>query len=315
VPQIALQRVIADVEEAASLPLVAAAALEDEAGIPAAPRPQGIVGGQRRPQDLTVHAADLRREIVELDPVAVDERNGPFHQPFELADVAGPLVGAQRVLDGRRDLEIAHLPVPGEKVAGQLGDVGLPAAQRRDVDFDAAQPVVEIGTEYPAGDERLERLVRRRDDARVDAAVAVAADPLDREILQRPQELGLRRQRQVGDLVEEERSPFGMLELAPASAHPRGRALFDPEELCLEQRLDHRRAVDGDEGAVPAAAQLVELPRHELLAGARLAFDEDREVGLRDTLDTIAQHLHHRGGSDQWHGDVDVGLAHRCGPA
>ena len=73
---------------------------------------------------------------------------------------------------------------------------------------------------------------------------AVAADALDREVLDRPQQLGLRRQRQVGHFVEKQRAAVGVLELAAAAAHAGGRALLDAEELRFEQRLDQRRAVD-----------------------------------------------------------------------
>ena len=62
-----------------------------------------------------------------------------------------------------------------------------------------------------------------------------------------------------------------VLELAAPSAHAGGRPVLDAEELRFEQRLDDRGAVDRDERALAPAAQLVDLPRDELLAGARFA--------------------------------------------
>ena len=118
---------------------------------------------------------------------------------------------------------------------------------------------------------------------------AVAADALDREILDGPQQLGLRRQRQVGHFVEEQRAAVGVLELAAAAADAGGRALFDAEQLGLEQRLDQRRAVDGDERPVAAPAQLVDLARDQLLADAALAFQQHREIGGRHSLDRSAE--------------------------
>ena len=115
--------------------------------------------------------------------------------------------------------------------------------------------------------------------------VPCAADAFDREILNRAQQLGLRGERQVGHFVEEQRAAVGVLELAAAAAHAGGRALLDAEELRFEQRLDQRRAVDGDERSRAPAAELVDLPGDEFLARARFAFDQDGEVRRRDALD------------------------------
>ena len=114
---------------------------------------------------------------------------------------------------------------------------------------------------------------------------AVAADPLDREILDGAQQLGLRRQRQVGHFVQEQRAAVGVLELAAPAADAGGRAILDAEQLGLEQRFDKRGAIDGDERAVAAPAQFVDLARDQLLADAAFAFEQDREVGDRDALD------------------------------
>ena len=74
--------------------------------------------------------------------------------------------------------------------------------------------------------------------------------------------------------------------------HAGGRSLLDPEQLRLEQRLDHGRAIDRDERPAPSPAQLVNLARDELLARAALAFDQDGEVSRGDPLDTRPQRLH-----------------------
>src|SRR5438477_85880 len=78
---------------------------------------------------------------------------------------------------------------------------------------------------------------------------------------------------------------------APA-ADAGGRPLLDAEQLRLEQRLDQRRAVDGDKRAVPARTQVVNLPRHEFLPHTTLAFEKDGEVGAGHPLNRAAQLLH-----------------------
>ena len=187
--------------------------------------------------------------------------------------------------------QLADVPVTREEVARQLGDVVAPLAQRRHVDLDAAQPVVQVGAEEPLLDHPGERPVGRGDDARVHPLAAGAADALDGQVLHRAQQLGLRRERQVRHFVEEQRAHVGVLELAAAAAHAGRRAILDAEELGFEQRLDHRRAVDGHERSAAPAAQLVNLTRHQLLARAALAFDEHGEIGGGDALDALAQRL------------------------
>ena len=126
-----------------------------------------------------------------------------------------------------------------------------------------------------------------------------AADPLDRQVLDRPQQLRLRRRRQVRHLVEKQRALVRVLELAAPPAHAGRRPLLDPEQLRLEQRLDDRGAVDGNEGPLAPPAQLVNLPRHELLAGARFAFDEHREIGRGHALDAVAHGANREARSDE----------------
>ena len=70
---------------------------------------------------------------------------------------------------------------------------------------------------------------------------AGAADPLDGQVLDHAQQLGLRRERQVGHLVEEQRAAVRVLELAAPAAHAGRGALLDAEELGFEQRLDDAR--------------------------------------------------------------------------
>ena len=127
----------------------------------------------------------------------------------------------------------------------------------------------------------------------------VTADPLDREILDRAQELGLGGERQIGHFIQEQRAGIGRLELAAPAADPGGGPVLDAEQLRLEQRFHERGAVDGDERTVPAAAQLVDLPGHELLAYARFAFEQHGEIRSRDALDRRSQRLHDGRRSDQ----------------
>ena len=174
----------------------------------------------------------------------------------------------------------------------------------RHPDVDAAQAVEQIGPEQLTLDHRRQTAVGGGHDADVHPARAVAADALDGQILNGPQQLGLRGERQIGHLVEKQRAAVGVLELAAAPADAGRRPLFDAEELGLEQRLDERGAVDGDKRTVAPPAQLVELARHQLLADAALALQQHREVGRGHALEPGTERLHRRRRSDERRGAI-----------
>ena len=89
-------------------------------------------------------------------------------------------------------------------------------AQRRQLDADDVQAVVEILAEEAALHSLLQILMRRRDDAHVDADRRLAADAVELAFGKDAQEPRLQRRRHVADLIEEQRAAVGLLE-APAA--------------------------------------------------------------------------------------------------
>ena len=135
-----------------------------------------------------------------------------------------------------------------EEVVGDAREVADALAERRDLERDAAEAVVEVLAELAALDHRLQIAVRRADDPAVGADGGRAADALERALLEDAEERDLRARRDVADLVEEERAALGHLEAAAAArGGARERALLVAEELGEEERLDEGRAVDRDE--------------------------------------------------------------------
>ena len=100
-------------------------------------------------------------------------------------------------------------------------DVVAALAQRRQVQVDDVEPVVEVLAEAARLDLLLEVAVGRGDDADVDRLGLGVADAEDDPLLQRAQELHLQRERHLADLVEEQRAAVGRLELARLVARPR----------------------------------------------------------------------------------------------
>ena len=101
-----------------------------------------------------------------------------------------------------------------EEVARDLEHVVAARAQRRHFDRKDAQAVEQVLAKAAVGDGLLEIAVRRRDDAHVDRVRAVVADPLVLALLQHAQQLALQIERDLADLVEEDRAAVGELEAA-----------------------------------------------------------------------------------------------------
>ena len=109
-----------------------------------------------------------------------------------------------------------------------------------------------------------------------------AAEPLDLPLFQHAQQLDLHVERQVADLVEEDRRVIRQLEASDLSRERAGEgALLAAEQLALDERRGNRRAVHAHHRPPAARAQLVDLGREELLAGAGLAEQQHRRVGRR----------------------------------
>src|SRR5262245_27901425 len=101
----------------------------------------------------------------------------------------------------------------------QYGDVVGAIAQRRDRDWKYRQPEVEILAELLGRHTRPQLLVGRSDDAHVDVQQLGAANAFETPLLEDAKELGLQREREVADLVEEERALMSQLELAGLARH------------------------------------------------------------------------------------------------
>ena len=121
----------------------------------------------------------------------------------------------------------------------------------------------------------------------------MAAEPLEAALLEHAQQLGLRDQRHVADLVEEQRAVVGQLEASRLAIVRAGeRAFLVAEDFRLEQRVGQRRAVDRLELGDAAAAQLVDHPRDDFLARAGRSEDQHRDVRLGGGADPLEDDQH-----------------------
>jgi hypothetical protein len=120
-------------------------------------------------------------------------------------------------------------------------------SRARNRDREHVEAVEEILAEGVVGDGGLEVAIGRRDDADVDLHRLVAAEPLDGALLNHPQQLDLNLERQVADLVEEDRRSVGGLEPADLARQRPG----EGATLAAERSLSMR--------AVGIAAQLTRI--------------------------------------------------------
>src|SRR5690606_11853812 len=178
----------------------------------------------------------------------------------------------------------------GQEMLHEQRNVLRPLAQRHGLDREHAEPEVEILAEAALLDLAAQIAVRRGDDPHVDLARLLLADALERAFLDHAQELALKLERDLADLVEEEGASVRKLEAADAVAQRAGeRALHVAEELALEEIARDRGAVHADQRPLAARARVVDRARDQLLAGARLARDQHGGVGVGDELDLPAQ--------------------------
>jgi hypothetical protein len=137
------------------------------------------------------------------------------------------------------------------------------------------------------------------------------AQSFDHALLQKAQQLGLQRHRQVADLVEEQGAFAGVFDLADGLLGGAGeRALLVAEQFGFQQGVGDGGAVDGDEALVGARRQFVDAARQHFLAGAGLAQQQHGGVGRGDFFHGAADLQHGFAAGQQ---ALQRGMALACG--
>src|SRR5262245_39647613 len=236
---------------------------------------------------LATRQRDAIGQISGQDRLALGDHHRALDDVAQLADVPRPGVA----LEQRGGLRInapdsarvapVRLDSLAQEARGELAYLLSPGPEGGDLELERVQAVQEIRPESPGFDHGPEVPVGRGDDADVDLDLAGRADPRDALRLQEPQQRDLRRERQLADLVEQDRAARGRLEHALLVDGAAVRALLLPEERALHERRGDGAAVDADERLIFTGAALVDQARDHLLARARLALQKhgDRRLG------------------------------------
>ena len=190
------------------------------------PRLAGGIGGPgcRRRRAGTVRGPMAQRPgHVEPDAAAEDRRALDHGRQF--AHVAGPGVGDQQAdILGRRGHRRQPQPLGAPCRAKWAASAGMSAGRsrkRRQADREDGQAIPQVLAEPPVADHLRQVAVGRGHDPDVDVQLPLAADPLERAVLEDPQQPHLGGRGQLAALVEEERAAVGPLEPTLAASRPR----------------------------------------------------------------------------------------------
>ena len=168
----------------------------------------GLAGLSRR-------AAHLGRQIAEADRARAGERDRALDDVFELAHVAGKIVAIERAQGVGRETEhvLAHLAREAlDEALDQERDVVAPLAQRRQLEADDVEAVVQVLAELAARDVGFDVAVGRGDHPHVDFRFLGRADRTHLAFLQHAKQLHLQAQRQLADFVEQDGAAVGFAE-------------------------------------------------------------------------------------------------------
>jgi hypothetical protein len=186
-----------------------------------------------------------------------------------------------------------------DELLEEQGDVLASPAQGRQIELHHLDAVVEVPAEGAVPHLSREIAVGRGDHAHVGLLGAGCPERLVLPLLKHAQQPDLQGLAYLANLVEEQGPAARQGEATGLVLRgPREGAGLVPEQLRFEQGVGQRPAVDGHEGTVPTGAQAVNGARHQLLAGAGLALDQDGAFALRDAGERLDEPPHGRAAAD-----------------
>ena len=159
----------------------------------------------------------------------------------------------------------------------QRRDILFAIAQRGHLDGDHVEAEEQILAKGAALDGRLQILVGGGDDPRFEANPLVAAQGPDLMLLERAQQPRLQFDGQLADFIQEDRARAGRRQQPLPRLGGPGESAFDvPEQLAFNQGGRQRPAINRDKGLIAPGALGVDGPRHQFLARAAFAHDQNR---------------------------------------
>ena len=148
---------------------------------------------------------ESRRQMLGFDHTPVTHNHGALERVAQLTNVAWPGIIVEQV--EHRFADRADLPgMLGAHLAKQqlneVRNVFLVFAQRRHMDVEDIEAIVEIAAQLPAGHGFIGHFVGGGEDAHIHRRLDLASQAAQLVVFQHAQQLGLRRDRHLTDLVK-----------------------------------------------------------------------------------------------------------------
>jgi hypothetical protein len=149
---------------------------------------------------------NLRWQVVLSDYVSRTKDKGPFDGVFQFTDIPRPSMVEEAAHHFPTELFflVPALVVAFEKMRNQQGDILPSLPQGRQTDVDDFQPEVQVPPKQVLADHPGQVAMRCSHDTDVRLNGLDATDPGDLAVLDNTEDLGLRRERHVADLVEKD---------------------------------------------------------------------------------------------------------------
>jgi hypothetical protein len=238
-----------------------------------------------------------------LDDLILTEDESPFDDVFQFPDVAGPVVSHEQGQDFAADsvnravLEAVEV---FDELVGQQRDILFPLPQRRELQSDHVDPVIEVLPESLLFHQFGEVPMGGGEDTYIRGFAAGGAERLEGLFLEDPQQTHLQGRAHLADLVQKQGAAVGQGEtprFVPGRSGE-GPGLV-PEQLRFQQGVGQGSTVDRNKRPFATGTQFVEGAGDEFLAGAGFAGDQYGAGAGRDRREDFEDVLHARTVADQ----------------
>ncbi len=199
-----------------------------------------------------------------------------LHDIFQLADISRPVVRLHGVQSfarqGKRRASQIYT-ITTDKCVYQPRNIFRPFSQRRQMNRQNIEPVIQVGPKPSLFDHLLQILICGGDDPDVDRDYLVAPYAHDLPLLQHPQQPILDRSACVPDFIEKNRPFVRQFKPADVSAlsRPGKSSLLVAEELAFQKRFGNRGKVYADERLPFSRGGIVNGLCQQFLARSRFA--------------------------------------------
>ena len=172
-------------------------------------------------------------------------------------------------------------------------DVFSTLAERRKVERDDVDSVIEIFAKLSFADELFEILVGGRYDTHVHFDGMSPADAGEFPLLKDSQQFGLSHSAEIPNFVEEQGTGVCEFKLSdPAGCCIGKGALFVPEELAFDQSFRQCGTVQRNERTIPPSAVVMESLGDQFLTGTTFSRNEDGDTAVGDLFNFAVDFLH-----------------------